>query len=178
MREVIAGAFRMTDDAWRRHANPWSVYTRFAAIPPLILAIWSRAWIGWWCLVPLAMVAIWLWLNPHVFRPVTRPVAWASKGVFGEEIWARRRDAVPARHRTAFRLIAIPGLVGIASVMWGLVALAVWPTVFGATLVRVSGRGSPSRSPVSAPGDCSWWAATTTRPPRTCTRARPLSGSC
>ena len=135
MREAIADAFRMSDDVWRRHAHPWSVYTRFAAIPPLIVAVWSRVWIGWWCLVPLALVMVWLWFNPRVFPPVTRPVAWASKGIYGEAIWARQRAAVPPRHRTAFRLIAIPGVVGIAMVAWGLVALDVWPTVFGATLV-------------------------------------------
>jgi hypothetical protein len=44
----IAGAFGMTEDAWKRHANPWSVWTRFAAIPLMILAIWSRVWLGWW----------------------------------------------------------------------------------------------------------------------------------
>ena len=32
----------MTNEAWQRHANPWSVYTRFAAIPAGLLAIWSR----------------------------------------------------------------------------------------------------------------------------------------
>jgi hypothetical protein len=58
MREVIADAFRMTDDVWRRHANPWSVYTRFAAIPPLIMAIWSRTWIGLWCLLPIALAGL------------------------------------------------------------------------------------------------------------------------
>jgi hypothetical protein len=41
----IAGAFGMTEDAWKRHANPWSVWTRFAAIPLMILAIWSRVWL-------------------------------------------------------------------------------------------------------------------------------------
>ena len=35
----IAGAFAMTDDAWKRHANPWSVWTRFAAIPLMILIV-------------------------------------------------------------------------------------------------------------------------------------------
>jgi hypothetical protein len=34
--DAVAGAFRMTDEAWYSHANPWSVYTRFAAIPPLV----------------------------------------------------------------------------------------------------------------------------------------------
>lgn len=48
--QTIATAFRMTDESWRRHANPWSVWTRFAAIPAVVLAIWSRTWIGWWCL--------------------------------------------------------------------------------------------------------------------------------
>jgi hypothetical protein len=35
----IAWLFRMTDEAWRRHANPWSVWTRFSAIPAMIAAI-------------------------------------------------------------------------------------------------------------------------------------------
>ncbi|RSN29438.1 hypothetical protein DL990_24845 [Amycolatopsis sp. WAC 01416] len=32
----------MDDEAWRRHANPWSAWARFAAIPLMPLAIWSR----------------------------------------------------------------------------------------------------------------------------------------
>jgi hypothetical protein len=125
----------MNDDAWRRHAHPWSVYTRFATIPPLVLAVWSRTWIGWWCLVPLALLAGWLWLNVRVFPPVDRPTAWASKGIYGERIWATQADRVPAHHRHALRLIALPGLCGIALLVWGLVALEVWPTVVGVTLV-------------------------------------------
>jgi hypothetical protein len=34
-KNAVARMFRMDDEAWRRHANPWSVWTRFAAIPPL-----------------------------------------------------------------------------------------------------------------------------------------------
>ena len=33
-----ARAAGMSDEAWRRHANPWSVWTRFAAIPLMMLA--------------------------------------------------------------------------------------------------------------------------------------------
>ena len=128
---AIAGAFRMSDEAWRRHAHPWSVYTRFAAIPPLMLAIWSRTWIGWWCLAALAAVVIWLWLNPHVFPPVDTPTRWASKGIFGEKIWAAERDRVPHHHRVAFRWIAVPGVAGIGLLAWGLVALEPWPAVTG-----------------------------------------------
>jgi len=62
----------MTEEAWRRHANPWSVYTRFAAIPAMILAIWSRIWIGWWALVPVFAVMIWC------ERALNLPQLWAS----------------------------------------------------------------------------------------------------
>jgi hypothetical protein len=131
----VLRVFGMNDDAWRRHANPWSVYTRFAAIPPLVLAIWSRAWLGVWCLVPIALVACWLWLNVRIFRAVDHPTAWASKGIYGERIWATHADKVPPHHRRALRLIALAGLGGIALLVWGLIALDVWPTVVGVTLV-------------------------------------------
>jgi hypothetical protein len=41
----MAGIVDMSDETWRRHANPWSVWMRFAAIPALILAVWSRVWL-------------------------------------------------------------------------------------------------------------------------------------
>ncbi len=57
------------------------------------------------------------------------------EGIYGEKIWATEPERVPRGHRRALRLIAIPGVTGIALVGWGLVALAVWPTVVGAVLV-------------------------------------------
>ena len=95
----------------------------------------GRTWVGWWSLGPLALVFVWLGLNPRVFPPIQQPVKWASKGIYGEKIWANDRSAVPWHHRNAFRLIAIPGVAGIALLGWGLMALAVWPTLVGVTLV-------------------------------------------
>jgi hypothetical protein len=86
----ITRVLGMTDEAWQRHANPWSVYTRFAAIPAMILAIWSRVWSSWWALVPVGGVIIWLWLNPFVFPAVTMPRQLGSKG----NLW---REALVAR---------------------------------------------------------------------------------
>ena len=40
--EKTAKAFRLTDEAWLRHANPWSVYTRILIPPAFALAVWSR----------------------------------------------------------------------------------------------------------------------------------------
>ncbi|MET8764480.1 DUF6653 family protein [Lentzea sp. NPDC004782] len=135
MLESVARLFRMDDDAWRRHANPWSVWTRFAAIPAMLLAIWSRVWIGWWCLVPVAVVVVWLWLNVKVFPPVSEPRGWASRGIYGERAWLENRASVPPDHRAVLRLLVAAGSVGFALVIWGLVALQVWPTVSGAALV-------------------------------------------
>jgi hypothetical protein len=131
----ITRVLGMTDEAWQRHANPWSVYTRFAAIPAMILAIWSRVWIGWWALVPVAAVVIWLWLNPRVFPAVTEPRSWAAKGIYGEKLWLLESCSVPLEYRVVLRWLIVPGLCGIVLLAYGLVALLVWPTVFGATLI-------------------------------------------
>ena len=45
MEHALVTFFGMTDEVWRRHANPWSVWTRYLAGPILILAVWSRFWI-------------------------------------------------------------------------------------------------------------------------------------
>ncbi|MGZ5363368.1 MAG: DUF6653 family protein [Mycobacterium sp.] len=56
----------------------------------LVLAIWSRVWIGWWCLVPVGVVVVWTLVNPRVF-PVPRTLdSWASRAVLGETAWGRR----------------------------------------------------------------------------------------
>lgn len=125
----------MSDEAWRRHANPWSVYTRFAAIPAMILAIWSRVWLGWWALVPVAAVIVWLLLNPHVFAAVTVARGWAAKGIYGEKLWLHEPDRVPPAYRALLRWLAVPGLAGFGLLAWGLAELSVWPTVFGGTLI-------------------------------------------
>lgn len=135
MVESVAELFRMDDDAWRRHANPWSVWTRFAAIPAMLLAIWSRTWIGWWCLVPVAVVVGWLWLNVKVFPPVAEPRSWTSRGIYGERAWLENRSLVPSDHRAVLRLLVAAGSLGFVLIIWGLVALEVWPTVSGAALV-------------------------------------------
>jgi hypothetical protein len=130
--------FRMTDEVWRRHANPWSVYTRFAAIPAMVLAVWSRVWIGAWALVPVAVVVLWLVVNPFIFSPVDVPRNWASKGIYGERLWLLDRTKVPQGHRTILRRLIGMGLIGLALLAWGLWKLLIWPTIFGATLVFVA----------------------------------------
>jgi len=51
----LAKLFGLQGDRLLRHANPISVWTRFAVLPLLALSIWSPVWIGWWSLVPIAL---------------------------------------------------------------------------------------------------------------------------
>ena len=131
----IAATFRMDDESWRRHANPWSVWTRFAAIPAAALAIWSREWIGWWALVPFGLVVVWLVLNTRVFRPVSGASSWAAKGIFGEHRWLEDHSRVPSGHRVVLRWLVATGLAGAVLMFYGLAVLAVWPTVMGMSLL-------------------------------------------
>ena len=135
----IARAFRMSDAVWARHANPWSVWTRLSVLPLIALAVWSRVWIGPWCWLAVAAALAWTWFNPRVF-PVPQPArSWASRGVFGERVWlARGRVAVPARHRLAPNLLSGLALAGLPVLVFGLVQLAVWPTVCGVVLMSVA----------------------------------------
>ena len=84
-----------------RHANPVSVWIRFAVLPLLALAVWSRVWIGWWSLVAVAVALVFMMVNPLLFPPPRSTRNWASKGVFGERIWTERRSGeLPPQFRS------------------------------------------------------------------------------
>ncbi len=53
MEKSMAKVFGLEGDAWRRHAHPWSVYTRIPVPAALVAAVWTYAWIGWWSLLPV-----------------------------------------------------------------------------------------------------------------------------
>ncbi|MBE1877560.1 DUF6653 family protein [Myceligenerans pegani] len=136
MKDAVAGAHGMTDDTWKRHANPWSVWTRLAAIVVFELAVWSREWIGWWCLIGVALVMVWLfWLNVRVFGPV-EPTSWAARGIYGEQMHVE--GGLPAEHLVITRILVALGLVGFGLIAWGLVALNLWPLVSGTVLLLMA----------------------------------------
>mgnify|MGYP000902133774 CR=1 FL=1 len=136
MERRVAELFRLDDETWRRHANPWSVILRNTALPLLILAVWSRAWIGWQAIVPLAAAVLWTWLNPRIFPPPQSYDHWTSEGVLGERVWLNR-DAVPVpvHHRLVPNVLSTVSGVGMLFVGWGVLMLEVWPTLFGTALV-------------------------------------------
>ena len=121
-RDLVSGLFGLKGDAWMRHANPASVWTRFAVLPLLVLAIWSRTWIGWWCLLPIALLIVWLVVNPLFFDRPASTRSWASRSVFGERIWVERDSSeLPASFRSSVPNVAQAAqVVGLAGLVYGL----------------------------------------------------------
>lgn len=125
----------MTDAVWRRHANPFSVYSRFTVLPLLSLAIWSRDWIGPWAWLAVALGMFWNWFNPRAFLPVSKIEGWASQGVWGERIFLNRTNGTVAKEHAVF-VYVLSALTGVFSLLlaWGLWELSVSITVFGLIL--------------------------------------------
>jgi len=132
----IARIFAMDNATWLRHANPWSVVLRNTVLPILVLAFWSRLWLGWWAVVPVALAVLWTWLNPRIFPAPASFDHWASKAVFGERVWLNR-DAVPVpvHHRTVPNVLSVVSGIGMLFVLRGVLFVDLWPAVFGMALV-------------------------------------------
>lgn len=119
----------MDERTWARHASPWSVFTRIATMPFLMLALWSPHWIGWWALLPIVAVAAWAVANPRLFPPPATTDNWASKATFGERVWlAREKRPIPAHHARAAALTSSLAAAGTLAMIIG--ALLGEPTTF------------------------------------------------
>jgi hypothetical protein len=129
----------MDDDTWARHCNPWSGWSRVTILPLLVLAAWSRLWIGWWFLLPVLLVGLWAWANPRVFPPPASTDHWMSRGVLGERLWLAH-DAVdlPRHHRRVVRLLSGASAIGALVLLVGLVRLDPLLTLLGLTVAMLT----------------------------------------
>jgi len=131
----IAQSSMLMDDAtWARHANPWSVYSRMTILPLVALAVWSRIWIGWGALIPVAACLIWTWINPRLFDRPARSAGWAAEGTFGERLFMDEAAETPPHHRRAVAILTVANVAGAVLLGYGLVALNPWVTLWGLTL--------------------------------------------
>lgn len=143
-RPMDAGRLRvlgMDSEVWKRHASGWSVWTRFATLPLLYLAIWSFSLTHWFNAMGLtASVLVWLWLNPRIFPAPRRFDRWHSRAVLGERVWLNR-SAVPVpsgENRKAIAFSVTTGL-GFAAGLWGALQPSVELMVTG-MLVTYAGK--------------------------------------
>jgi hypothetical protein len=136
----VARLFGLTGDRWMRHANKWSVWTRFSVLSLIALAIWSREWIGWYCLVPIALALAWMVFNPRLFPEPRSTRNWASKSVLGERIWSERTGVqLPEQFDSPVSNVAnaFAG-VGILVLAYGLVRLDVLATLCGIVIAHLA----------------------------------------
>jgi hypothetical protein len=128
----LAKLFGLKGDAWQRHANPWSVYTRVPISVLLVAAVWSRQWLGCWSLALVGVVLVWTFVNPHAFPPPRSADHWASRSVLGEVCWgARHSSPIPPRHRVAPWVLSLVSALGVPFIVWGVVIYDLWMTAFG-----------------------------------------------
>lgn len=68
-----------------RHSNPWSMWTRWASTPLMLVPVWRRS--------PrdAALVGLWMALNPVLFSEPPHDRAWATRAALGEEQWIADR---------------------------------------------------------------------------------------
>lgn len=119
----------MNDAQWQRHANPWSVWSRFTVLPLLSLAVASRLVLGLYALLPCALCLLWVWLNPRLFGAPKTTNNWASMGTFGERVYLNRANvAIPAHHQRAAIVLQTLSVLGLPVYVYGLYSLD-WPTL-------------------------------------------------
>ncbi len=69
---------KLTDAMWRRHANPWSIWTRLLSTPLTYVPFWNRSWrqgLG---------VAVWFAINPFLFPEPKDKDGWGARAIRGE----------------------------------------------------------------------------------------------
>jgi len=132
----LAEAFNLTDDNWMKHANPWSVWTRYSVLPIIVFAFWSRVWIGWWCLIPGAAALLWVFVNPIVFSKPKSTRNWASRAVLGERVYLNRDKVdIPDVHKTpVYVILNAISFAGIVIAIWAIIYYSIWGAVLGIAL--------------------------------------------
>ncbi|SCM66612.1 DUF6653 family protein [Donghicola eburneus] len=132
----VAQAFRLTDENWMKHANPWSVWTRYSVLPLIVLAFWSRLWIGWWCMIPGVASLLWMFFNPIFFAKPKSTRNWASRSVLGERVYLNRdKIEIPDVHKTPlYSILNITSFAGMLIAIWAIIYYSIWATVLGVSL--------------------------------------------
>jgi hypothetical protein len=102
------------------------------------ITIWSRDWIGWYCLIPVAASIVWMMVNPLLLEAPRSTRNWASRGVLGERVWAERRNvAIPPQFDSAVPNFAnLYSVLGLTLLAYGLAGLHVLPVLAGIAIVH------------------------------------------
>lgn len=135
----LARLHRLDDAGWQRHANPWSVWTRFAILPAVTAVLYMRPSLGPWTVGLLAVLLAWSWLNPRAFPPPASTSSWAARAVLGERLWLARSASPPPGTATAVRCAIALSAAGTLVLAFGLWRLSLPVTAIGLA-VAIAGK--------------------------------------
>ena len=122
---------RMGPDAWARHANPLSVWTRALGTPFVFIAVWSYHWIGWGAAALIAAVVFWTFVNPRLFSPPKHTETWAAQAVLGERVFLNRKQvSIPSEHARAAWITTSFAVPFLGLSLYGFMIADFW-TAFG-----------------------------------------------
>lgn len=122
----------MSHETWMRHSNPLSGWTRMATTPLLFLAILSHVWIGWGALVPIALLLVWIWVNPRIFPKPKNANSWMTKGVLGERVWLNRNNAsIPQGFERAANVTIAISAITMLLAIYGFIIRDFWLAFLG-----------------------------------------------
>lgn len=132
----ISKLFHLTDENWMKHANPWSVYTRYSVLPIIVISFWSRQWIGWWCLIPGLLSLLWMFFNPIFFQKPASTKNWASKSVLGERVYLNRDKIQIPIHHQGYLLNILNGIssIGMLLSIYAVITYSVSAAIIGIIL--------------------------------------------
>ncbi len=131
-------AMSMNDETWRRHSNPWSVYTRFTTLPLISLAFYSREWLEGYSGLLIATSLLWVWINPRLFKAPEKTSNWASMGTFGERIYLNRENEnIPIHHLKACQVLQVLSAMGLPFFIYGIYSLEIWILILGNLWIMV-----------------------------------------
>ncbi|NLL89769.1 MAG: hypothetical protein GX226_01485 [Dehalococcoidales bacterium] len=131
--------YSLTEDNWKKHANPWCVLTRYASLPLIMLAFWSRIWIDWWAVIPILIALGWTVLNPWLFKDAVSTNNWASKSVIGELILQNTdRINIPDQHKNFARILKNIFMLGLMLSIIAISILDIWMAVLSVLVVYAS----------------------------------------
>jgi len=135
----ISKLFIPDGDSWLRHANPWSIWTRFITLPFVVIAVWSRVWIAWYCLIPIAILVLWIFVNPRIFNKPVCFDSWGSRAVLGEKIYVESKEQKKlGQHKNPIQILTLLQAIGGFVLVYGLWRLNVYATVYGMTVVYLA----------------------------------------
>lgn len=130
--EAMAPMLAMDERTWRRHANPWSVWTRIPLLLVFVAALFWRDELGWWTYAILIVAVAWAIVNPRAFPEPQSTDNWASRAVMGERVWLNRRAVpIPADHERWAMGLSLASAAGLIPLVWGLYDREPWLTAFG-----------------------------------------------